>query len=374
MKKNLALIFFSLIISFLILYSLVLTWVSTFEKYRDKNNFTSIENLNFHEKYSNQLHHLRGNNWLNEKREATWKKEDYLFTVFEQYKDEKQNFLIQGDSWAEYMVFKNEINKGLSNIVKKKGIGLINSGISSYSPSPMKVQYKILEDDYGIKPDYLISIIDQTDIGDELCRYKHNIINNEDNTVKHIKREFNTGAVMDASKHYSFSRILLEKENFINFHVTNYYFFKTFNELKNRIYNIKKNGFKNSGNYKCEFQQIQKYLFKLDEEEKKYFKKRTMEYLNFLEQKKYLKKIFIVTFPHENHLKNVYKINVSNLINELNLTSKFQHIDFNELIRDKNFESENIYEKNDPASHLNEKASVLYLEKIFEIIREKNLL
>ena len=270
--------------------------------------------------------------------------------------------------------FKNEINKGLSNIVKKKGIGLINSGISSYSPSPMKVQYKILEDDYGIKPDYLISIIDQTDIGDELCRYKHNIINNEDNTVKHIKREFNTGAVMDASKHYSFSRILLEKENFINFHVTNYYFFKTFNELKTRIYNIKKNGFKNSGNYKCEFQQIQKYLFKLDEEEKKYFKKRTMEYLNFLEQKEYLKKIFIVTFPHENHLKNVYKINVSNLINELNLTSKFQHIDFNELIRDKNFESENIYEKNDPASHLNEKASVLYLEKIFEIIREKNLL
>ena len=155
----------------------------------------------------------------------------------------------------------------------------------------MKIQYKILEEEFNIKPDYLISIIDQTDIGDELCRYKHNIVNNKNGTIKKINREFNTGAVMDASKFYSFSRIILEKKRFINFHITNYYFFKTFHQFKTRIYNIKKHGLKNSGNYKCEFQQIQKYLFNLNKKDEEYFKKRTQEYFNYLNSKKYLKKV-----------------------------------------------------------------------------------
>ena len=93
----------------------------------------------------------------------------------------------------------------------------VNSGISSYSPSTMKVQYQILEKEYDIRPNYLISIIDQTDLGDELCRYKKNIIEDNDGTVKSIKREFNTGAVFDVSKNYNFSRIQLEKKNLLIF-------------------------------------------------------------------------------------------------------------------------------------------------------------
>ena len=68
MKKNLLLFFFSLIFSFIFVYLLVFVWVSTLEKYKDKNNFTNLEELNFHEKYSNQIHHLRGNNWPHHKR------------------------------------------------------------------------------------------------------------------------------------------------------------------------------------------------------------------------------------------------------------------------------------------------------------------
>ena len=176
MKKNVALIFFSLTFSILLIYFLVFTWVSVVQKYKDKNNFTNLENLNFHENLSNKVHHLRGNNWPHHKRKILWKKEDYLFTVFSEFNVNKDNYLIQGDSWAEYIVFKDLINKSMQKIVDTKGIGLINSGTSSYSPSPMKVQYEILEEKYDLKPDYLISIIDQTDIGDELCRYKHNIV------------------------------------------------------------------------------------------------------------------------------------------------------------------------------------------------------
>ena len=368
MKKNVALIFFSLTFSVILIYFLVFAWVSIVQKYKDKNNFTNLENLNFHINLSNKVHHLRGHNWPHQKREMFWKKEDYLFTVFSEFNEDKDNYLIQGDSWAEYIVFKDLINKSLQNIVEKKEIGLINSGTSSYSPSLMKIQFEILEEKYHFKPDYLISIIDQTDIGDELCRYKHNIVEKDNGTVSYIKREFNTGAVMDASKYYAFSRIILEKKKFINFHITNYYFLKTFNEFKTRISYIKKLGFKESNSYQCKFQQIQKYLYSLDEQDKNYFKKRTQEYFDYLSSKKYLKKVFVVTFPHEKHLSGEYKVNISKMINELDFHSKIVHIDFNDIIKKNQFQKDNIYEFNDPASHLNETSHALYVKKIFEII------
>ena len=370
MKKNITLIFFSLIFVFFLIYLLVYTWVTILEKYKDKNNFTNIENVNFHEKYSDKMHHLRGK-WPEYKKNLIWDKEDYLFTVFSDYKNDTKNYLIQGDSWAEYMVFKNSINKTLSNIVKQKKIGLINAGIASFSPSPMKVQYEILEKEYLIKPNYVIAIIDQTDLGDELCRYKHNITENKDGSVKFINREYNTGALMDYSKFYAFSKIILQKDNFVNFHITNYYFYKSYHQTKAIIKNLVKYGFKNRGNYRCEFQQIQKYLININKQEKEYFKKRTQEYLDYLVSKKYLKKILIVTFPHKNHFEGNYKVNVSNIINELNLSPKIVHINFNEIIRNNQFQRENIYTVNDPASHLNEEAHALYIKKIFKIIKEK---
>ena len=117
MKKNVALIFFSLIFSAILTYFLVFTWVFAVQKYKDKNNFTNLKNLNFHIKLSNKVHHLRGHNWPHHKREMFWKKEDYLFTVFSKFDEDKDNYLIQGDSWAEYIVFKDLINKSLQNIV-----------------------------------------------------------------------------------------------------------------------------------------------------------------------------------------------------------------------------------------------------------------
>ena len=371
MKKNIFLVFFSFLFSSILVYFLIFTWVAVLEKYKHKNNFTNLENLNFHEEYSNKIHHLRSNNWPNKKKNFVFNKEDYLFSTVSEFKTQKDNYLIQGDSWAEYMIFKDQIYESLKDEVNKLNIGLINSGTSSYSPSPMKVQYKILEEEYGFKPDYIISIIDQTDIGDELCRYKKNIIEDNDGTVKSIKREFNTGAVFDVSKNYNFSRIQLEKKKFINFHITNYYIYKTYNEMKTRIKNIKKFGFKDGETYKCKFEQVQKYLIKINIQEKEYFKKRTQEYLNFLVEKEYLKKIFIVTFPHKKHLEGNYNVNVSNIINELNLHSKIVHINFNEIIKNNHFQKENIFEPNDPASHLNEDAHALYIKKIFKIIKEK---
>ena len=66
---------------------------------------------------------------------------------------------------------------GAYNYLKKESnknnLGLINAGISSYSPSPMSIQLFILRKDFNIFPNIIIAIIDQTDIADEIYRYNN---------------------------------------------------------------------------------------------------------------------------------------------------------------------------------------------------------
>ena len=75
-----------------------------------KNNFTNLEHLNFHEEYSNLIHHLRGNNWLHEKQNFLLKKEDYLFLVRNNYseyniKSKKNGFILYFEIKKEYVIF-----------------------------------------------------------------------------------------------------------------------------------------------------------------------------------------------------------------------------------------------------------------------------
>ena len=58
----------------------------------------------------------------------------------------------------------------------RRNVGAVNGGTGSYSPSLMSVQLEVLENDFNIKPNFVIAYIDQTDLGDENCRYKDNKI------------------------------------------------------------------------------------------------------------------------------------------------------------------------------------------------------
>ncbi len=109
-------------------------------------------------------------------------------------------------------------------------------------------------------------------------------------------------------------------------------------------------------------------MFSLDNSEKEYFKERVSQYFTFLDSKQYLKKIFIVTFPHEKHIKNIYNSNVSNIIDEINLSKKIKHLNFTEIIKSGNFDIKNIYDATDSASHLTEEAHIIYVKKIFDMI------
>ena len=68
--------------------------------------FIKLENLNFHEKYSNQMHHLRGNNWPHHKKNMLWKKEDYLFSVITEFKKNNEQEFLDFDK-----ILKNSNNR-----------------------------------------------------------------------------------------------------------------------------------------------------------------------------------------------------------------------------------------------------------------------
>ena len=161
---------FTLIISIFLIslvYVLVGFWGIIEIKKNEKFLFKSQVNLEFHKKYSNQMHHLRdANRWGG-------KKNGYLFSTIKDGFDKKNTILLQGDSWIESISEIDSSQKILEDFSNFSNFNIYNAGITSFAPSLMQIQYKILKKDFGIKPKILIIYIDQTVIGDEFCRYKN---------------------------------------------------------------------------------------------------------------------------------------------------------------------------------------------------------
>ena len=166
MRQKILIVLISTFLSFLIFYFLFFLSVH-FEDYeKNPNLFTSINKLNFHKNYSKKLHHLRHTiriREINFLTDAESKLEDYLFTTINPFLDGKKNILIQGDGQIERFLIssgkKNILIQGDSNIErfliskdsynlfndfsKKNNFGLVISGVTSYSPTLMKLQYEI---------------------------------------------------------------------------------------------------------------------------------------------------------------------------------------------------------------------------------------
>ena len=86
--RNSYLVIFSCLLSIPIIYVIlfILTYLNLDNEF--KENFKSLENLNFHEKYSKKVHHIRQEkvlDWL-------WKKpqmEDMMFTTINTLEDKE---------------------------------------------------------------------------------------------------------------------------------------------------------------------------------------------------------------------------------------------------------------------------------------------
>ncbi len=347
MKKT---IFTSLII--LIIFTIIYFLLGILGIFEIKKNsdflFRNQENFLFHKKYSEKIHHLRdANRW-------GLKKNEYLFSIINE--NEKKTILFQGDSWIESI---SEIENSL-NLLKKFGIdnkyNIYNAGITSFAPSLMHKQYEILKKDFKINPDILVIYIDQTDIGDEFCRYKNNKVYSSNGNFIRVKREKFTRATYDYSKLYMYSELSFDSnfKKILKFpYKKSLYFIK---RNTNQVKNIINNGYEKRNISKCGFKEIMKELTNYNVNAEKSFKKSLKEYFETLYFDKNIDKIYLVSFPHKKHLNNFYTVNVSNYIDDvinLNKDDRLVHLNMSK-IKFNESEIEKIYKKDDLASHLND--------------------
>ena len=379
--KNIHLVIASCLTSIILIY--IVLFIYTFFNF-DKNfgyTFKSSENLNFHQKYSKKLHHIRDEITLN----LLFKKpkvEDLLFTTINNIEDKEVIILFQGDSWMEQLTSPVDDNfisvKLVQQFKSQKKVGFINAGTGSYSPSLMNLQLDVLEEDFKIFPNIVITYIDQTDIGDENCRYKNNkIYKNETLVSIQPEAQLMYRDIFNYSEIYGLSKIYLKDNSKIS---------KTFQLINFKFkYNLKKNGIRFYRKYisnlesdkeklkKCYGSAIQKYLIDPNDSDIKYFEDSITEYIKKIEQKKHIKKLIFVTAPHKKNFyknsdqKSYYKLNVSDVVSSVIKNKKnITHINFSKiLLNDKNFDHKNIWHVDN--MHLNSNFhGKLFIKKILD--------
>jgi len=384
MNKNIITVFFSTIFFLLIVYTISFFYIFSNYENNIKNTFKSKETLDFHKQYSNKLHHLRDSDGRWEDKNNV---NEYLFSVINQFGNNKNNILIQGDSWSEqFSDYQNSFDL-LSEFVEENGIGLINAGVTSYSPTLMLLQYDILENEFNLKPNVVVTYIDQTDIGDELCRYKNKrILNNKGKLIK-VKKESFASSVYDYTKIYFLSKLEFSNKTkfyksilLLNFNIKYQAIRAIF-----RFKEILKVGWKNRDVSKCRFKEIQKYLISSRASDTNYFEETLKNYFDQLLQRDYIENIIVMTFPHKVHLfevenlkkdKVVYSINVSTIVDKLvKYEKKITHLNFTNLNKSKKITlTKNMYLKGDPTSHLNEEFHAkIFTKMIINQLKEISL-
>ena len=255
--RNSYLVILSCLVSIPIIY--VILFIHTFFNLHNEfqENFKSLENLNFHEKYSKKVHHIRQEkvlDWL-------WKKpkvEDMMFTTINKLENKEIIVLIQGDSFMEQLTnssyYKQDTNvelltngekpKNISvelvqKFKSKKKVGFVSGGTGSYSPSLMNLQLDVLEQDFKILPNIVIAYVDQSDIGDENCRYKNHRFF-ENGVLKSIQPEAHLmwRETFNYSEIYEKSKISLKNNSKIlqTFFLTNFNFKYGFVKSSTRLY------------------------------------------------------------------------------------------------------------------------------------------
>ena len=354
--KNSYLVIISILISTVIIY--LTLFIYTFFNFNNEfppTIFKSLENLNFHEKYSKKVHHVREEIVL----DLSFKKskvEDLLFTSINKLEDKEMIVLFQGDSYMEQLTVAGPgDNRFLSaklvqQFKSKKKIGFINGGTGSYSPSLMNLQLDVLEQDFEILPNIVIAYFDQSDIGDENCRYKNNKIY-ENGVLKSIQSEpyLMWREAFNYSEIYKLSRISLKETSKVSktFELINFKFRYGLMKSAIRFYRkyISDDKIDKEKLRKCYWSETESYLINPNDEGTKYFADQVRAYLKNMEQKEHIEKIFFVTFPMKKNFNKTYKLNVSDVIESVVKDNKnVTHINFSKiLLNDKNFDYENIW-------------------------------
>lgn len=361
------------IITFLIIFFLIETFSFLVINKKKKNFLALIKNYDKEikqekiQKYKDNLPYVRKKSFYQESRHKHLIKDEnaYIYNIINEFNfKNNENILIQGDSEGGLLNLI-ENHEYLKKYAENHSIGILNASLGSYSISPMTVQLAILEKDLKIYPSIIIAVINQTDIGDEIFRYKNLKDNNFSINLASSDNKFRLKMIED------FKKKNLSTFKMIKYFFSNYIFFKNRLDLTN----------KETVNYfffrtKAKFLNMPEvfYLLKrgINKKEKIIFEKRVNDYISQAFNNNNLKKIYFVTHPSKYHLKDSKKnyTNVSTIIDEIIDSSAFQnklaHINFSKNNNDINLNS---FVKFDKFSHLTVESYIsYYLPKIFSKI------
>ena len=113
-----------------------------------------------------------------------------------------KNIWIMGDSWIE-LLNKNEREKlYITRSLDRKAKNLRIMGASSWSPLLMNLVYRQKIKEYNEMPDILAIFLDQTDIGDDYCRYRPFVIRDDNNKLIGVTRNHNFEHIDKRSLNY----------------------------------------------------------------------------------------------------------------------------------------------------------------------------
>ena len=266
--------------------------------------------------------------------------------------------LIQGDSWAE-LLEKDPKNRDL--FLDVPNTQFLLAGTSSYSPSLMSAQLNTIRSQFRESPETVIAIIDQTDLGDELCRYKNlrEIINGQV-----VVRPVPPGEPGFYTLHSLFSKyeILTSSLPFtirlIKYEILNNQIVKRMRTSKN----------------KCGYNDILGILKNnISDQNLRYWDKIFTEYIDNVFSNTITKNLILVTHPHKYHLNGDYISDINNLVDNSVRKSKYKDkitmLNFSGDNKIKKININEIFIEDDIYSHL--KPSYItnyYLPKIIQAL------
>ena len=345
---NFILILLTLLLTSFVLFFVELTLLERVISSR-KKMLLPKEFYSFYEAESWYVNHLRDLD-INRYNEGLYKfPTDLMYT---EVGEGKFNILIQGDSWGDQFAFNKLSKDKIASLALEKDIRFTLSGVSSYSPSLYTAQLNRLRFQYGIHPDIVVTLIDQTDVGDELCRYYYQRVYGSNGLEvrpfgESLRSETYNNWVSDEinrilrSNYYNLTKVILLAKNKID------------REME-----------KNFNPPKCGWSSISRPLFDgLTNDEKIYLKKILNEYINTVFSERKVKFLYLVTFPHSNNLNGNYKLDVRELVVDVFENSPYKNriIEFRpptDFIKGNN---QLLYRLNDAASHLTDLAHAEYL-------------
>ncbi len=353
--------------------TLIVLLVITFEflARAQAKRYPNMQAIEFYRTYKDQLHHLR------DPSPGRWKLNENprnaLYTIVRNYSSEqKTNILIQGDSWAEQFVDSPQTFQYLSSLAVDLSMGLVVAGVSSYAPSPMTMQLRILREDFQINPNKVIAVVDQTDLGDEICRYQpRRSLNTQNKLIAITPEPIGSSETYSLVEFFEHSKIWsADKLGIFKYMDRIKYGFSTRNRIKLPQH--------------CAWSFRKKFLEgDLTHDEESIFISNLLGYIDEVFSDDGMQTLFFVTHPHRNHVfpespSHLYQNDVSTLIKKTVMESQWrssiQLIDFHKDFQRHypNWEENKVFREGDKASHLTNQAfDTVYTIYIFsQIMRD----